>query len=289
MSKTSIVVTSAIVAVALTLPSSALAQRARSGGETSEGGGSAGGRTSSEPSIGTAQPRSAPAPAPSAPSGGSSTSGYGGATSGVNGSRSTATSERTSTTRTAAAGSRVASRDPRSTGLQAQPRPAYQRPRGGDSTVSYYPYFGVGRYSAYNYYDPWYYGATGFGWNPWGYSYSSWHSPFLYGPHGYYSTPHPYYWGHLSDRESWSGDDAVQSSEPSGSLRLRVSPREAKVYVDGALAGVVDEFDGLTNHLRLPAGQHQIELRAEGYQTLALEVTVQDGKTRTERASLKRR
>jgi PEGA domain len=189
--------------------------------------------------------------------------------------------------RSSGAGARVTERDPRSTGLRAQPRPANQRPRGGEASYSYlYPYFGWGPYSAFDYYSPQYYGVGGWGWNRWGYGYNTWHDPFLYGS---YYTAYPYYWGNLSDRESWADDDDARRAEPSGALRLRVSPREAKVYVDGALAGIVDEFDGLANHLRLPAGPHQIEFRADGYETVTLAVTVQDGKTRTERASLKRR
>jgi len=170
--------------------------------------------------------------------------------------------------------------DPRLSGT-AQPRPAYQRPYQGGTTIYYaYPYFGVGLYNPY-------YGGSSFGWNRWGYGYGYWNDPFLYDPFGYYSV-YPYYWGNLSDRESW-GSDERDERQASGSLRLRVSPREARVYVDGALAGIVDEFDGLTNHLRLPAGPHQIEFRADGYESLKMDVTVPDGKTRTERASLKRR
>jgi hypothetical protein len=162
------------------------------------------------------------------------------------------------------------------------------RPSTGDGlTVIYgYPY-GYG-YSSY--YNPWYYGASAWGWNRWGYGYSYWHDPFLYDPYGYRGSWYPYYWGNLSDRESWSGDsERGDRNDPSGALRLRVNPSHARVYVDGALAGMVDEFDGLSNHLRLPAGPHQLEFRADGYETLSMNVTVQDGKTLTERASLKRK
>ena len=39
------------------------------------------------------------------------------------------------------------------------------------------------------------------------------------------------------------------------------------MYIDGALAGVVDEFDGLKDHLEMEGGKHTMELRAEGYTT----------------------
>jgi hypothetical protein len=58
--------------------------------------------------------------------------------------------------------------------------------------------------------------------------------------------------------------------------------------VDGALAGVVDEFDGLTDHLQLDPGRHQIELRATGYESFVADVNVTDGRTTTTRAKLKK-
>jgi hypothetical protein len=67
-----------------------------------------------------------------------------------------------------------------------------------------------------------------------------------------------------------------------------VDPKHAAIYIDGALAGVVDDFDGLTNHLRLPAGSHTYELRAEGYRTHTGTLSVVAGQTRTERVSLGR-
>jgi hypothetical protein len=117
--------------------------------------------------------------------------------------------------------------------------------------------------------------------------YGYWHDPFLYDPYGYYGGPWPYYWGQPG---SGSGRyERDKTDDDLGSIRLRVNPRTAKVYVDGALAGTVDEFDGLTNHLKLPAGKHEIELRADGYESLTLTVNVDRRKTRTERASLKAR
>ncbi len=157
----------------------------------------------------------------------------------------------------------------------------------------YYPSYSFGGQFGYlGYYDPWYYGgSTWGGWNRYGYG--SWHSPYLYDPYGYSGGPWPYYWGPSGyarlSREDIGAERDTEPTEPMGSLRLRVSPRNAKVYVDGALAGIVDEFDGLTSHLRIPAGRHQLEFRLDGYETTAMEVTVEDGKTRTERASLKRR
>lgn len=51
-------------------------------------------------------------------------------------------------------------------------------------------------------------------------------------------------------------------------LRIDVNPREARVYVDGYLAGQVEDFDGQTERLRLAAGQHELVIYLEGYRSL---------------------
>ena len=95
---------------------------------------------------------------------------------------------------------------------------------------------------------------------------------------------HPYrYRSNYSSRYS----NVVKEPE-TGSIRLKVSPVTAKVYIDGVLMGVVDDFDGLTDNLRLEPGYHLLELKADGYQTFSKEVLVVGGKTFTERISLKR-
>jgi hypothetical protein len=50
-------------------------------------------------------------------------------------------------------------------------------------------------------------------------------------------------------------------------IRLRVTPDDAAVYVDGFYAGVVDDFDGVFDGLPLPPGGHSIVLYLEGYRT----------------------
>jgi hypothetical protein len=87
------------------------------------------------------------------------------------------------------------------------------------------------------------------------------------------------------------GADRPNRSAPEiamGSIRVKASPETASVFVDGERVGKVADFDGLTNHLKLVAGIHVIEIRAEGYETYRSEVNVADGKTLTERATLKK-
>jgi hypothetical protein len=51
------------------------------------------------------------------------------------------------------------------------------------------------------------------------------------------------------------------------SVRLEVTPRDAEVYVDGYYAGIVDDFDGVFQRLRVRPGAHEITLYRDGYRT----------------------
>lgn len=269
---------SVIVASALAAPTAATAQAARRGGSDSGGSSSsAGSRAGGSDSGGAvAVPRNPPPPAPAPSTGESRVAG------------------RPGSSRPAASGARVApgtrerverdaaSRRVRTTQAlrgQAQPRGDVPLPR-----PSYPGYWSPGYYYPRHYYSPWsyYYGPGAY--SPWIYGGWSWYSygwndPFLYDPYGYAGMP--YYWTSTGDDY-----DDRDSGVPTGSLRLRVNPSSARVYVDGALAGVADEFGGLGNHLTLPEGRHEIEFRADGYATVSREVTVKAGRTQTERVNL---
>jgi len=82
--------------------------------------------------------------------------------------------------------------------------------------------------------------------HPDGYRYGYFHA------HGY-SFPRYFF-----DYESYPTPAAV---------RILVQPAEAEVYVDGSYAGIVDDFDGVFQRLRLTPGDHEITLRLDGYQT----------------------
>jgi len=67
------------------------------------------------------------------------------------------------------------------------------------------------------------------------------------------------------------------SSTQYGGVALQFSPSEAAVYVDGNYAGTVHDFDGSTNTLTLTAGRHHIEITAQSYETVAIDVDVTPG------------
>jgi hypothetical protein len=83
--------------------------------------------------------------------------------------------------------------------------------------------------------------------------YSPYYDPFFYGQYGYPIRPYGY---------------GYRTYEPEASVRLEVKPKEAEVYVDGYYAGIVDDFDGTFQRLRVAPGEHEIELWLDGYRTV---------------------
>ena len=57
-------------------------------------------------------------------------------------------------------------------------------------------------------------------------------------------------------------------AQPDASVHLDVTPHDAEVYVDGYYAGVVDDFDGMLQRLRVEPGQHEITLYHDGYRAV---------------------
>ncbi len=100
-------------------------------------------------------------------------------------------------------------------------------------------------------------------------------APYYYGP--YYN---PFFWGFYG----WGyppfypgpfGYGVVDE----GAARIQVTPRETEVYVDGYRAGIVDDFDGMSQRLRLPPGDHVIELYLDGYRMVTQTVMFTRGQT----------
>ncbi len=112
------------------------------------------------------------------------------------------------------------------------------------------------------YYDPYYY------------------NPFWYDPYRY----DPYYYRYRGYGQHGYG----YSSFLLGSLRLKVRPRYAEVYVDGYYVGRVDDFDGIFQRLDLEEGPHTIEVREPGYEPLTFEVLIIPGQTVTYEGDLRR-
>lgn len=276
----------------------------RGGDSGSSGGSSSGGSSSgvySAPSSGTysappSRDHGSPAPARNAEAQGRSRGGREGSGSGRAVPRGSS-GDSGSTTRTSGA---TAADDRSDRTVPA----TGSRPRGGraatgsavDRTGSFPGGGGVDYRSRYFYpgslYSRYYFPGYGFGL---GYFYD----PFLYDPFYYgfgpgygYTYGYPYggyagggYGGGYGG--SYGGGSA--SGLDLGSLRLKIKPRDAKVYVDGYYVGTVDDFDGIFQKLKIEAGGHRIEVRAEGYEVASFDVLITPGETITYEGDLEAR
>jgi hypothetical protein len=132
--------------------------------------------------------------------------------------------------------------------------------------IYYYPsYYSYGRY-----YDPYYYDGFHLGYlaySPWGWTPAFYGNPYAYGAgYGVYQRGFAYDFG---------------------AVRIKVTPRDAEVYVDGYFAGNVDDFDGVFQSLKVETGGHKIEIRKPGFESLQFDVHVQPDRTITYRGELR--
>jgi PEGA domain-containing protein len=143
------------------------------------------------------------------------------------------------------------------------------------------------------YYDPYYYGGFGYGLGLGYYDTGFYGYPF-YAPFGLgYGIPYGYFDPYSSDPYSYGGGYGAYSSHvygghDQGNLKLKVKPRNAKVYVDGYYVGLVDEFDGAFQKLTLNGGRHKVELRADGYETTEFDVLITPEQTITFAGDMKK-
>jgi len=138
------------------------------------------------------------------------------------------------------------------TEVDAQRRAVRRAPRSRPvlrTNARYGPARGYRPYAYRSYrYRPYMYGVYGYG----GYGYGGWGGYPYYGGYGGYAR---------------------------GSLRLQVKPEATEVYVDGYYAGIVDSYDGFFQRLHLPAGQHDVELRLEGFRSSQEQMYLTEGST----------
>jgi hypothetical protein len=64
---------------------------------------------------------------------------------------------------------------------------------------------------------------------------------------------------------------------PVGFADLDVEPEEAKVYVEGALVGTADDYDGFPQYLPLQPRNRTIVLKHPGYKDLTLTLHIAPG------------
>jgi len=140
----------------------------------------------------------------------------------------------------------------------------------------YYPYRPYYGYRGYYGYGPGYLNTRVVTVVPW--------RPYHYHPHFsigvYYGAGGVYAYGATP---SYYYDPTP--GQPYGGVRITNAPHEAQVFADGYYAGIVDDFDGVFQHINLDAGQHRIEVRMPGSEEgISFDVYVQAGRTITLRA-----
>jgi PEGA domain len=265
------------------------------GGGGNVGSGASGGSMGSSSTPSSSGSSSAPSSAPPGRSSGSAPERYGAPRRGGEGSAGRAVPRGSNGDGSPAGGRTAATRSEADGGDNSSPEqraavPVYARPRdgrpvtgqavergtvhGGNGNI-YYPYY---PYYPGSYYYPYgYWGSYGFGL---GYLY---YDPFWSGGYGY----SPGYYGGYGYGYGGSGG-YTQSVRDTGSLRLKIKPRQAQVFVDGYFVGEVDSFDGMFQKLGIDSGGHKIEIKADGYEPAQFDVLVTPGETVTYKGELKR-
>ncbi len=178
--------------------------------------------------------------------------------------------------------------------------PSWSRPRGDQPATgtavdrTHPPYTGGGGGYRGRYYDPYYpyfgYGYPGYGFGlGLGFYDPFFYNPWMYGGYGYGGYGYGGYAGGADDYTPYnSGAQSGYSTGEEGSVRLKVKPRDAKVYVDGYFVGTIDSFDGTFQKLKLTAGHHRLEVKADGFESAEFDVLVTPGQTLTYQGDLKR-
>lgn len=85
-----------------------------------------------------------------------------------------------------------------------------------------------------------------------------------------------------------AGLEADRDDEAPGLLRLRVTPSDASVYIDGEFMGTGATLSRLHGSLRLDGGRHTIEVARPGYRSEAREVRLSPGDPVTVEIDLER-
>jgi hypothetical protein len=117
---------------------------------------------------------------------------------------------------------------------------------------------------------------------PYGYSYGY---GYPYGSSYGYSYGSPYYgysspyntYGYPVSEPGSGYVSAAPGSAAVGGVSLEIDPPEAAVFLDGVYVGTVGDFSPTEQPLTLAAGKHHVEFKAQGYVSMAFDVTVVAG------------
>jgi PEGA domain len=100
--------------------------------------------------------------------------------------------------------------------------------------------------------------------------------------YGYITDP----FGYISQPYAPADDSDPRDTAGIGYLRLDVEPETARVYVDGLYVGVVSDFRRAPR--ALDAGPHRVEIRADGFESQSVDVSIRANDTLSYRGTLTR-
>ena len=170
----------------------------------------------------------------------------------------------------------------------AVPRPGYSTGSGHyDGNRNRYTVYPGNKNNYYRYYPYKSYGHAGYARPYYYYPYA-----FGYGPYGrglfyfdlYYNS-YVFYPPTVARSDNY-GSYYGTYGYPTGELRLQVRPPDAQVFINGAYAGTVDNFDGTFQALRLEQGDYKVEIVLPGYEPLDFDVRITPGEKVTYKGDL---
>jgi len=100
--------------------------------------------------------------------------------------------------------------------------------------------------------------------------------------YGYITDP----FGYISQPYAPADNSAPRETAGTGYLRLDVEPEAARVYVDGFYVGSVSDFRRAPR--AFDAGPHRVEIRADGFESQSVEVSIRANDTLSYRGTLTR-
>jgi hypothetical protein len=144
---------------------------------------------------------------------------------------------------------------------------------------------GIGLFVGYPVAYPCGYGYYPGGYADYGYPYGYPCGGYPYDPYYGYSAPYNSYNSYGSGYSSPVTDPGYVSAAPAapttaasvGGVSLDLNPPAAAVFLDGVYVGVASDFSPTQPPLTIAAGKHRLELRAQGYASLAFDLTVVAG------------
>ncbi len=92
-------------------------------------------------------------------------------------------------------------------------------------------------------------------------------------------------WGYWGPGWGWWGPPVMYQPVPVTAARTNltvvdtdIEPEHARVYLNGELIGVADDFDGYPDYLYLEPGHYTLEVRLQGYKTEKIEIDASAGR-----------